>query len=208
MIKNYFLFVISFLFFLQISTAQSKSFDLREMDGLVVRLESGQNKTQVIQQKLEASNTEEMKKYWEQELKNLELELKIKNQNVRTAFEQEFKFVDVFYIYDYAAKELKRGKIQGIFLDKNLQVDPAIELEGDNFLLAAEGQSTSTAEGIYLHHNDLTRLTDRQLNFVKLNTIGLIFNNIFSSGDATQQMYQKAIGKLNRRFYKSQRIVK
>ncbi|MEM6700400.1 MAG: hypothetical protein AAF599_18495, partial [Bacteroidota bacterium] len=120
MVKNYFLLVASLLFFLQISTAQSKSFDLREMDALIVRLESGQNKTQVLQQKLEAAKTEEMKAYWEQELKNSQLELQIKNQTIRTAFEQEFKFVEVLYIYDYTAKDLKRGKTQGIFLNENL----------------------------------------------------------------------------------------
>ena len=177
------------------------------MDALIVRLESGQNKTQVLQQKLEAAKTEEMKAYWEQELKNSQLELQIKNQTIRTAFEQEFKFVEVLYIYDYAAKDLKRGKTQGIFLNENLQVDPTLELEGKAFLLAAEGRATSAAEGIYLHHSDMTRLKDRYLNFIKLNTIGLIFSNIFSTGDAPQQMYSKAVQKLNRRFYKSQRIV-
>ena len=113
--KHYLLLIALLLFISQINIAQSNSFDLREMDALIVRLESGQNKVKVIQQKLEAANTQEMKEYWEQELTDLHLELKVKNQAVRTAFEQEFKFVDVFYIDDYTAKNLKLGRTGNIF---------------------------------------------------------------------------------------------
>jgi len=208
MFRNYFLFPFFLLFFSQITIAQSQSFDLKEMDALVVRLESGQNKANVIQQKLEAANTAEMKNYWEQQLKDLQVELQIKNQTMRAAFEQEFKFAEVFYIYDYAAKDLKKGNRKGFFLNDNLQIDPSIQLKGEDFLLAAEGRSASAAEGIYLHHSNLERLNDRYISYIKLNTIGLFFNNIFSSNDASQRMYNAAVQKLNRRFYKSQQIVK
>lgn len=197
--------MLFFVFALQTSTAQS--FDLREMDALVVRLESGRNKTKVIQEKLEAANSSEMKKYWQRELENTKLEIQTKNQFMRNAFEQEFKFAKVFYIYDYAAKDLKNGIVEGIFLNEKLESDPLISLEGKNFLLAAEGRSTSSSEGIYLHHSNMARLQNSYLNFVKLNTLGLFFNNMFSSTDARERMYTVAVQKLNRRFYKSQRLI-
>ncbi|MEM8529083.1 MAG: hypothetical protein AAGG68_30910, partial [Bacteroidota bacterium] len=145
--------------------------------------------------------------YWEKELEAFHIESKVKNQIIRSVFEEEFKFSPVLYIYDYAAKDLKKGITKEIFLNENLQVDPSIKFEGEDFLVAAEGRNESAAEGIYIHHSNMNRLQDRYLNFVKLNTIGYLFNSIFSSDSASKRMYEAAVQKLNRKFYKSKLIV-
>jgi hypothetical protein len=67
------------------------------------------------------------------------------NRLVVEAFNQYFDFSDVLFMYDTDMKRLKEGEQGGFFLGENLQVDPAISLNGKPFIVAFYGNNLSSA---------------------------------------------------------------
>ncbi|MEM9887640.1 MAG: hypothetical protein AAF849_17225 [Bacteroidota bacterium] len=169
--------------------------ELNEKGVLIVRLESGEAKLKTIQNLIEKGGTS--KQYWEQQLETVQLALEHKNRAIVAAFEQNYRFSEVFYMYDVDSKKLTEGATEAIFLNKDLAKDNNIQLNDRPFIIAAEAETESGAEGIYLLRPNLERLEKPLPHFVKLNNLFFLFNQFSSQKAAIEKRYQQAAKRLN-----------
>lgn len=130
------------------------------------------------------------------------------NIRLMTAFDENFKFAEVLFMYDTASVSLKNGVTQGIFLNKRVQTDPNIQLNTDNYyILSIDYDGFPEAMNI----NDFDTL-DAQLNrlpkpYPQYARAGVFFNiNLLlkkDDGEKQVLVMNKMTEKYNKKLYKA-----
>ena len=104
------------------------------MGVLVIRLSSYRNKINTLERLLKDENISSTKRETLEE----ELALTIHSRDTSNislvkAFRQEYKFSDWLIMYDTASASLKKGVQSGIFLNRQLELDPSIHLNDRSY---------------------------------------------------------------------------
>lgn len=69
------------------------------------------------------------------------------NKNTMLAYMDYLKFCKVYFIYSHNSDTLLKGVRKGIFLDTTLNVNPAIEMAGDFYILAERDYAYNSSIG-------------------------------------------------------------
>ncbi len=113
---------------------------------LIVRLASNSRKLEELDKLLANKDLNENRRQRLQEMKDQTVaETSEENRLVVEAFNTFYDFSDLLFMYDADVQRLKQGEQSGYFLDKNLQVDPNISLNGRSYIIAFYGNNLSSA---------------------------------------------------------------
>lgn len=176
--------------------------DLRE-GMLVVRLKTGGNKIKAYERVVNSpSVSPEKRKLFEKRMAEAKKEIRSENNDLITAFDEDYSFSDVLFVADTAVHFLKEKKQSGYFLNKNMEVDPSLSLNEKPFLIAYYGASSlatsNGVEGIVIMGADFQELVDPFPHFTGLTTtrkaIGKWFNkkeNIYYCKLMVQRLNEK-----------------
>lgn len=128
-------------------SAQSERHDLKkesvlqqlaqlQKGSLVVRLSSNHRKITELERLANSPDANEKSKArFKKMLEQTRTETRQEGLDVMKAFANNYNFSKVLFMYDTASVQLKKGVMGGYFLNKDLEVDPSIQLENDNWLL-------------------------------------------------------------------------
>jgi len=87
------------------------------------------------------------------------------NKNTMFAYRENFNFCKLYFIYSNSSDSLLNGTRQGIFLDTNLTVDPAIVMQETFYLLAERDYAYNSSIGFVVE--DSARIIKERGNPVK-----------------------------------------
>jgi len=120
---------------LEITKSALKSLKDKEAT-LVVRLPSNQKKMMELERLAKSKDlTPQKAQRMEEVLQSTRAITPAFNIRLMTAFDENFEFCDILFIYDHASKDLKNRKTKGIFLDKRVQPDPSIQLKTNEYFI-------------------------------------------------------------------------
>ncbi len=125
---------------------------------LVVRLQSNARKIRELEKILsDTLRNDPQRRRLQMMLDETLAQTPRESREIMKAFDGNYNFSKVLFLYDTASFRLLGGERYGYFLDRNLQVDTSLRLEGDNWLM------------IYFRHESpsLFKLLDRQLEPVR-----------------------------------------
>ena len=118
---------------------------------LIVRLPSYQTKIDGMKDILSSSGPDSPnRKRVEKLLEATLADRKEFNQNMMAAFEEVYGFSSAYFMLDTATAALKSGRLEGIFLNSSLDVDPTIQLDGapPYFVLRFGSTSDMSTDGV------------------------------------------------------------
>ena len=78
----------------------------------------------------------------------LERETKLTNKIIVASYLQELTFCPVYFFYSNTSDSVKHKKLEGIFVDSNLEVNPAIVCNAPFYLIAESGKVYNSSLGI------------------------------------------------------------
>ncbi len=79
---------------------------------------------------------------------HLERETKLANKIIVASYLQELTFCPVYFFYSNTSDSVKHKKLEGIFVDSNLEVNPAIICNAPFYLIAESGKVYNSSLGI------------------------------------------------------------
>ena len=219
--KNYFSILIILLFFAPTMEAQiikGKSNKLRAKQAiialhegaLVVRLKTKRNKIEKLQESLASDQlSEKDRKRLTKELQSTIEENEKYNTELIAAFNNNYKFSAVYFMYDTSSVTLKIGGKSGFLLNKELKVDPQITITQDSFFVVYNGELDATnspgIEALIVMDSRFEVLPSPFPYYVKSNSFWLMLGRIFSSKNAVKRDVTKVVTELDHElnfFYK------
>jgi len=78
----------------------------------------------------------------------VEREINLTNKIIVASYLQELTFCPVYFFYSNSSDSVKHKNLEGIFVDSNLQVNPAIVCTANFYLIAEGGQVYNSSLGI------------------------------------------------------------
>ncbi len=174
---------------------------------LILRLKSKHNKISKLKELLANPNLKDATK--DRLNNNLKTTIDEKdrfNSSLIEAFETYYNFSNVFYMYDTASVDLKDGQRSGIFLNKNLELDPSIKIPSGKFFVikigTTDSSTTTGVEALVLMDEKFMDLAPPFPYYVRINSISRLFTRIFNHRNLVRKdstaIVQKLERKLNR----------
>lgn len=174
---------------------------------LVVRLRTQTNKINKLKEWM-AGETPGTPVYQrlEDQIEEVKTEVASENRIVRKAFGDLYQYSDVLFFFDTLANALKEGKTSGIFLNENMEVDPALKL-GDRFYLVAgvgsipSSEAASSQEQIIIYDRNYNLMTDPFPGYSRKFSILSLFKSFFLTGEELLRFKtRESVEWLNRKF--------
>ncbi len=174
---------------------------------LILRLKSKRNKIKKLKELLSAPDIKEgVRVKLSKELGRTIDERNRYNITLVDAFENHYSFSNIYYMYDTASVSLKNGTRKGIFLDKNLEFDPNIEIPEGNFFVVKTGTTNATSttgvEAIVIMNKELKDMQRPFPYYVRLNSIGRLFTRIFNHKNLVKKDSKDVVTRLERNLQK------
>jgi len=174
---------------------------------LILRLKSKRNKINKLKELLSAPDIKEnVRVKLSKELGKTIDERNKYNITLIEAFESHYTFSNIYYMYDTASVSLKNGTRKGIFLDKNLEFDPNIEIPEENFFVVKTGTTNSTSttgvEAIVIMDKELKDMQRPFPYYVRLNSIGRLFVRIFNHKNLVKKDSKDVVMRLERNLHR------
>lgn len=167
---------------------------------LVVRLSSGSRKIESLEKLIARTTNEKDRLRYQVMLEKTVQETRNQNLWLMEAFEKNYRFSKVLFMSDTASVQLKSGTRQGIFLNNDLQTDPALSLEG-NFRTAWYGEnptSGKSGEGITVADAQWQDLPEPFPFFTGRSSVRRMFEEFFNKA-TDQEHFAKLVTKFNQR---------
>jgi hypothetical protein len=103
---------------------------------LIVRLNSNNRKMKELERLINSPDVnEKAKNRFQKMLETTKEETRQESLDLMQAFDGNYSFSKVLFMYDTAALQLKNGVKQGYFLNRELKPDPTLRLENDDWLM-------------------------------------------------------------------------
>lgn len=170
---------------------------------LVVRLPSLARKIAEYERLLENPNL--LNSQRDPIAKNLQLTIEERDRSnllLMEAFENQYTFSQVWYVYDSASVALREKQWEGIFLNSKLEPDPNIQFNpGGDFLTARIG-NTKGSQGLYSIVLGDSELEDFRAPFpyyVQLSSLFSILDGLILPQNADRRTYNKVTARLQSR---------
>ena len=170
---------------------------------LVVRLPSQQNKIETLQTLIDGGNLD---KKTEAKLQGRLDGTKAKtasfNKSIITAFQEQYNFSDFLFMMDTAATQLKEGVRQGIFLDKNLELDQEAAIVDSSVYVLRFGSTYSgrgqNIEAAVITDSNLEDLLPPFPYYVRINNFDAIMGGLFPKPKQELKNAMRLVEKLQR----------
>ncbi len=174
---------------------------------LVLRLKSKKNKITKIEELMASPRVSENEKNkLRRELERTIDERNRDNLSLTFAFDKNYKFSDIYYIYDTASVSLKNGQRSGIFLNKNLELDASISIPEGKFFVIRTGTTdnsvTTGVEALVIMDQNFKDLTRPFPYYVRVNSIGRLFTRIFNHRNLVKKDSNDIVLKLEKNLRK------
>ncbi|MFM9949833.1 MAG: hypothetical protein ACKV1O_17995 [Saprospiraceae bacterium] len=168
---------------------------------LVVCLPSNNKKIKALSALLDNPQVNENEKMRiRKQLETTESESRSDNLTTITAFRQEYRFSEVYFAYDTAIVQLRKGINDGHFLNDALETDPKVSLAGKNWFVLRIGYTDATqssgAEAFILSDSSLNELQPPFPAAVRLDNLGYLINKTLAPEIASRKRMTKAVRKL------------
>lgn len=177
---------------------------------LVVRLPSMARKIAEYERLLE--NPKLLNSQRDPIVKNLQYTIEERDRSnllLMEAFENQYTFSQIWYVYDSASVALREKQWEGIFLNSKLEPDPNIQFNpGGDFLTARIG-NTKGSQGLYSIVLGDSKLEDFRAPFpyyVQLSSLFSILDGLLLPKNADRRTFNKVAARLQSRllrFYES-----
>ena len=165
--------------------AQAKE-DIETLKGgvLIVRLPSQQNKIETLQELLDGGELDaKAEKRIKERLEGTKAKTESFNKSIITAFYEKYRFSDFLFILDTASVQLKNGKREELFLNKDLEIDPNLRLDDRPFYVLRFGSTQSgdgqSIEAMVLMDNQLEDLESPFPYYVRINNFNAVMGGLF-----------------------------
>jgi hypothetical protein len=178
---------------------------------LVVRLPSQRTKLEAMQAVMDDPNTSEAARRRLQTQKEFTIaDTREFNLNARSAFQDNYDFSALLFIFDHSTDELQDGRSSGIFLDSTLEVDEAIQLRDPPFFFLRFGSTSSGVEAMVITDEHFRDLSKPFPFYQRLNDFSSFMNSIFFlfSPNRKEEDIQRVVDKLNKKLYKYHEMVR
>jgi len=168
---------------------------------LVVCLPSNNNKIKALSALLDNPQVgENEKKRIRIQLATTESESRSDNQTTIVAFRQEYRFSEVYFTYDTAITQLRKGITDGYFLNDTLETAPGVSLDGKTWFVLRMGYTdaaqSSGAEALILSDSNLSELAPPFPAAVRLDNLGYLINRALAPEIAARKRMTRAVRKL------------
>ncbi|MDZ4682657.1 MAG: hypothetical protein SH848_20250 [Saprospiraceae bacterium] len=168
---------------------------------LVVCLPSNNNKIKALSALLDNPQVNENeKKRIRKQLTTTESESRSDNLTTIVAFRQEYRFSEVYFTYDTAITQLRKGIPDGYFLNDALETDPGVSLTGKTWFVLRMGYTDATqnsgAEAFILSDSSLNELQPPFPAAVRLDNLSYLINRALAPEIAARKRMTKAARKL------------
>ena len=168
---------------------------------LVVRLSTNARKIEALEKMVANATSDKDRQRFEKMLEKTRLNTRNNNLWLMEAFQKNYNFSKLLFMPDTAATKLKTGVKKGIFYGPDLQIDPAIALEGD-FLVAFNGNSTSDQktgnEGINVLDQNMELLRAPFPFFTGRTSIRRMFEETFNKSTELDH-YNRLVAKFQKK---------
>jgi len=167
----------------------------------VVCLPSNNNKIKALSALLDNPQVNENeKKRIRKQLTTTESESRSDNLTTIVAFRQEYRFSEVYFTYDTAITQLRKGIPDGYFLNDALETDPGVSLTGKTWFVLRMGYTDATqnsgAEAFILSDSSLNELQPPFPAAVRLDNLSYLINRALAPEIAARKRMTKAARKL------------
>jgi hypothetical protein len=174
---------------------------------LVVCLPSNQDRIQALEAAVdEAAPDTSLVRSLEEELaytREATLEF---NTNMAKALNEAYTFSELRFTYDYFTPQIEAGQWEGIFLNEDLGVDPAIGPgEGQTFLLLFEKAQKETSvriKAMELTSDQLERFAKPIPHYQRLNDFKAFIGSLFPKENQKEEDALRLVGKWDEKLNK------
>ncbi|MCI5083896.1 MAG: hypothetical protein MRY78_19520 [Saprospiraceae bacterium] len=173
---------------------------------LIVSLTSNHKKIKALQKLANSDQLSEKKRERvRDQLATTLAETAFQNKLIRQAFEDNYTFSEVRYIYDTANVHLDQLETAPpIFLGESLDVDPQLSWENEDILVArfglTDGANTARAEAMMIMDAEMQELPDPFPHAIKMTTFTFVADKIFAPKEAFEKNINSRVKKLNKKF--------
>ncbi len=183
-----------------VSIAEEAIVDLHN-GALVLRLKSYNNKITRLKELIANPDVKDKdREKLEKELETTISERDSYNNDLVAAFNDNYKFSPVYFMYDTSSVALKNGARKGFLLDENLRVDPTISISEDSVFMAYIGTldpaDYSGVEALIITDSQFEVLPAPFPFYIRVNSLGLVLGKIFSPKQSVKRDTQKMVSKL------------
>lgn len=166
---------------------------------LVVRLSTNARKVEALEKLVGTATTDKARHRYQGMLEDTRKETQNQNLWIMAAFRKNYNFSKLLFMPDTAAVQLKSGVRAGIFLNENVQIDPALTLGEGSFFVAYYGESSSSQtsgnEGITMADEAFHDLRYPFPFFVGRSSVRRMFERIFNKA-TEQEHFEQLVLKL------------
>lgn len=171
---------------------------------LVVCLPSNDKKIKALSALLDNPQVNDNEKMRiRKQLETTKSESRSDNLTTITAFRQEYRFSEVYFAYDTAIVHLRKGTIDGHFLNDALETAPDVSLAGKTWFVLRIGYTDATqssgAEAFILADSSMKELQPPFPAAIRLDNLGYLINRALAPEIASRKRMTKAVKKLQER---------
>ena len=168
---------------------------------LVVRLEGDQKKLAALEQ-IRDNRAPEARAAIQSQIDEVIIERDSFNLSLIRAFDENFRFCPVYFIYDHDARDFLGGKRSGIFLNGSGEVDASIAWPEQDFLGLRIGAAVNGPEGLIMTDPSFRDLPDPFPGFIQRNSIGSFVNWVLAREIYYRKNAQRMTSKLDKQLTK------
>lgn len=187
-----------------------EAIDLLSNGHLVVRLPSMARKIAEYERLLESPDLPESRREpLEQSIRQTIEDRDRNNRMLMEAFQNQYTFSQVWYVYDSASVALRDGHWGGIFLNEELQPDQGIQFNPEGDFFTARIGNTKGSQGLYaivLGDSELKDFTAPFPYYVQLSSLFSILEGIIVPKGADRRTYNKVTARLQNRLVRFHEI--
>lgn len=185
-------------------TATESAPQLTPVTALLVRLPTQIRQLQAMQAMIEDPEVaEKTKERLQQRMKSLVAENELQSRLIRTAFEQHFDALPVYFVQDTT-----RRPEQTSWLDSSLQAAAGVSADRPPFIQLRFGRPRDGGggpEAMILTDDQLRSLGEPFPRPIQLWTFGYGFNRLLSPETALERLIQSRVSKLNEKLHQVKR---
>ena len=178
---------------------------------LVVRLRSKNRKLMALEKAAQKDGlTPKQKKNWEKKIQHTIMERDSFNLSLMRKLNAYYNFSKIAFMYDTATTEFKSGVYKGYLLDKQLDVDPSIAIEGPVYMLRIgylNASDYSGRESLIIADQNVEDLEHPFPFSIGVTGVGNFLNALFSPR-SFEMVSSKTVKKFNKRLHRFYKLAR
>lgn len=179
---------------------------------LIVRLESQQKKIETFQELIGGGKlNEKTEKKIRSRLEGTMAKTESASKAIIKAFHEKYRFSDFLFMFDTASVSLKNGAQSGIFINKDLEVDPTLTLDNRPWFVlrfgATSADSGQSIEAMVIMDDTFEDLQSPFPYYTRINNFNSVMGGFFPNPKQEQRNADRMVENLHENLLQfSQRV--